>query len=620
MTIVSSKMNTTLLLEILFAIHTINIAYYVVEGNDCVELNFKAAQLQGGDSCTLHNKIINDGNILTGDMTDIDATCGDPNCVPEVVKVVTSMTQTGCEVTGGTAVANLLQTVYDNSEAFGHITSLACHRQGECYADIQKGIDYCMANTQDNECMNYVTCDCLMDLLLVMETLGDDGVKEFVKADDSIIDKILEAGRMCRCEDIDSRAVSLEFSPMCALSSKILEEKNLLIYDSTVWADTCNAGAGASCVQDVVDVVGDFSTYGCAVSWANPDFIYTISDSSNDFQAVTNLACNEISCFSKLSSCEEDSSCFDTMPCDCMRMFLAILESLTPESEELLKMDSSLIVNMKRSWSNCQCRTLNVKAASYQNENYCALQNSIMRESSVFAGDSSDIVSTCIEPFACVGNVTEMVAQFSGKDCNIKQETDLQAKFLYNLNNNSDWDIVSDYVCSNFVGVSGTPCYDEMKVAVEECTQNNTTENCSSKKVRAECWSSFNNMVDKLSDKEVFEIDSTISIFDSITDSSEVGSSTSTSATSSTSTADPTTTSSNGEMATNEAPSKNGGIHDTDSDEQSFIDASSPGEIQAETSSAGETQSEIFTEANDSAICFPVFVLLPTLIMLLLPS
>ena len=82
------------------------------EMSRCVELNFKAANLQSGDPCSLLNTVINGGDILAGDtddMTDIDATCGfhldvengRRTCVEEVVDVVSGMTDEGCEVTGG---------------------------------------------------------------------------------------------------------------------------------------------------------------------------------------------------------------------------------------------------------------------------------------------------------------------------------------------------------------------------------------------------------------------------------------------------------------------------------------------------------------------------------------
>ena len=74
----------------------------------CVEFNFRAASLQGGESCAFINAIIRDGDILTGSIEDIGTACGarsenidGPSCVEEVVDVVARMTEEGCDVTGG---------------------------------------------------------------------------------------------------------------------------------------------------------------------------------------------------------------------------------------------------------------------------------------------------------------------------------------------------------------------------------------------------------------------------------------------------------------------------------------------------------------------------------------
>mmetsp|Transcript_22974 Transcript_22974/g.49712 ORF Transcript_22974/g.49712 Transcript_22974/m.49712 type:complete len:571 (-) Transcript_22974:23-1735(-) len=487
----------------------------------CVELNFQAASLQSGDSCTLFNTVINSGDILAGDITDVHTTCGEhlenvdhPYCVEDVVDVVAGIIDEGCEVTGGTTVANFIYTLNDNNEAFASLTELACRGQGECFADIQKAIEYCNDNPTEEDCMNYLTCDCLVDLISVIESLSETGKEDFLKLDAATIEKIQEASTTCRCDDLNSRALSAELGPSCALSNQIVKDGDILAGDTAVLAETCNATTEKNCVEDIVDIVGGFIEYYCPVTYANGPFIYSLHDSSEDYSAITDFACNT-DCYLELRTCQNDKSCVESLSCDCMRDFLAIVEDLSPDSkEDLLKLDTSTIDQMQQAVGKCICDELNDKAADLQNESYCALHNSIVKEGFIFAGDSSDILSTCAERHACVGNVTETIAQISDLGCEIKQDTDYLAKFLYTVNNSSDFNVMTNFICNSGETLLFEPndgCYDEVKVIVEGC-KTNATDNCP-ESAKSDCLYTFIDMVERLSDDakdDILGIDSAL--------------------------------------------------------------------------------------------------------------
>ena len=62
-----------------------------------------------------------------------------------------------------------------------------------------------------------------------------------------------------RCDDLNSRASSLEVVPSCALPSKIVKELDILAGDPATLAESCNATAETTCVEDVVDFLGRFT-------------------------------------------------------------------------------------------------------------------------------------------------------------------------------------------------------------------------------------------------------------------------------------------------------------------------------------------------------------------------
>jgi hypothetical protein len=104
---------TTILL-LLIALYTKCIRSQQFESlnNNCIDLNFQAAALQGGDSCKLFDAILDDGDdLFAADISDVEATCSDAatisqggvkeNCVDLVVDVAARIDEEGCDITGG---------------------------------------------------------------------------------------------------------------------------------------------------------------------------------------------------------------------------------------------------------------------------------------------------------------------------------------------------------------------------------------------------------------------------------------------------------------------------------------------------------------------------------------
>ena len=110
---------------------------------------------------------------------------------------------------------------------------------------------------------------------------GDEDVNHLLKLDTAIIDNIQQTGTSCRCEELNSKAVSLENSETCALANQIIKEGDILAGDDEVVSDTCSSTGVQSCAEQVSTVVNGFIEYGCAVTNANNKFIYTLSDAKD---------------------------------------------------------------------------------------------------------------------------------------------------------------------------------------------------------------------------------------------------------------------------------------------------------------------------------------------------
>ena len=405
-------------------------------------------------------------------------------------------------------VSNFIYKINNNHEALAYLTDLVC--KGGCYTDIQSAVEYCTDNPMDDECMNSVSCDCMVDLLNVIETLeSNDGDFLKVAVDEEIIDVIQQSGTTCRCVDLNSHALSLETSPKCSFAKKIVNDGNILAGDTAVLTDTCSFASSESsaCAGEVVNVVDGFIEYLCALTDADGDFIYTLSSSKDTFNALTRLACQNSECYSALRTCQNDSSCAETLSCDCMREFLSIVKNLSPDDrKDLLMLDTAVLDSIQGEFGKCECNRLNELAANIQTEEYCALHDSIVQEGIVVSNLTSN-PSTCAGRLYCVGNITKTVTEMSGhQGCSIKQKTDKSAKFVYIVNDDSgDLDRITDMICNN------ADCYNEINVYCTTNAVNDVASTCA-KSVRFECLVSFISMFDSLSDdgKDLLGVDSSL--------------------------------------------------------------------------------------------------------------
>jgi len=270
--------------------------------------------------------------------------------------------------------------------------------------------------------------------------------------------------------------------------------------------DTCTAKnditTTLTCVEDVSVVVDGFIEYGCSVSEdANADFMYPLKYDSEAFETITDFACSNTNCYTSLRTCHyyyqhDVETCMKSLSCDCKRDFLELVRDLPADSkDDYLKISASVMDDMQTSVDvGCECDDVNVMAASLRMEGYCALQRSIVEGGYMFAGNSTYIQSTCRERRSCVGNVTEVVGQITDLGCEINPGADGMAKFLYTLNDNSEWNEIIHFICNS----DDDGCYDEIESVVEDCNSNATGACTGSTKPHY--LDSFIDMVDGLSD------------------------------------------------------------------------------------------------------------------------
>jgi len=405
-------------------------------------------------------------------------------------------------------VSNFIFKVNDSQEGLTLLTNLAC--KGECYTNIQSAVEYCNDNpitTTDGDCFEYVACDCMVNLLDVIERLqqsnhnnnnGDDEDGDhLLQLDNAIIDNIQQTGTSCRCEELNSKAVRLENSETCALANQIIKEGDILAGDDEVVSDTCSSTGAQSCAEQVSTVVNGFIEYGCAVTDANSKFIYTLSDAKDTFDAITNLACNssnEDECYSLLKTCQSDvTSCLESLSCACLRGFLSIISSMSPDSyEDLIKLETTTLDTLQVSSGKCECERLNEEAGALSTQDKCALHGDIISKESIFVTNENNIQSSCVEPLGCVSSITTIVSDMDNHDgCSIKQKTDAMARFVYKVNDSRDLDRLALFICNN------GNCYDQLKVT---CAANNFDENDCIESTEMECLISFISLVDSLSD------------------------------------------------------------------------------------------------------------------------
>ena len=328
----------------------------------------------------------------------------------------------------------------------------------------------------------------------------------------SLIDKIEDAGTKCWCEDLNNRASTLEQAPTCALTHKMVQDRDVFAGNATVIAATCNViDDDTTCVDGVVDIVEGLIEYNCEITQANADFLY-INNAPSDFKKMTYFACNSNDCYAALRTCQRDNSCLETISCDCMLGFMQISPKFTPDTKQDLISDAiPTFREMELAVEQCKCDNLNAQAASVQNRDYCALHKSIIEEGYLFTEEAFDIQSTCAKPQACVEDMTNIVAIIDNEGCEVKQETDFSAKFLFNVNGNAaDWDAITNFICN-----ADDECYDEVEVVVSNATYSWSvmgdlySYDCKEFE-QCDCLESFVNMIDRMSDNKLLGIDSNV--------------------------------------------------------------------------------------------------------------
>ncbi len=279
---------------------------------------------------------------------------------------------------------------------------------------------------------------------------------------------------------MSTRAASLEDDPSCALAFAIVGRGDALAGDgAAALAETCDPGRPgfAACAGKASDVARGIDRHACggsaAAAAANATFANALRGSGDDIDAIASLACGERDCHPAAD-------------------FSSLVGGLSPALRNWMMLNTTALDHVRA--AAC-CGDLNGKAANHMNEGYCSLQKSIVHEGYIFAGSAAQIQLTCAERLACVGNVTEILAQMNNLGCEIKQESADGAKFLYYVNNSSDLGRIVNFVCG------GSDCYDEIRVAYETCASSqDSTKECT-KFATPDCSHSFFVMVDGLSDE-----------------------------------------------------------------------------------------------------------------------
>jgi hypothetical protein len=241
-----------------------------------------------------------------------------------------------------------------------------------------------------------------------------------------------------------------------------------------------------------LEVALGMDEYNCDIALANVTFANILRDSSDDFDAITSFACRE-GCYPGMVTCQNNlSSCAESLSCDCATNFLSVVVDLSPVL--VTSLDKLNTTTLGQINAAACCDDFNGQAADLMNEGYCSLQEVIVREGSIFAGNATQIRSSCPERSSCVGNVTETLARMSDMGCDIRQKSDDAAKFLFYLNNSSDIGAIMNFIC----GVGGD-CYDAVGDFVETCSRD-PTEECT-KLAPQDCFRSFLVMVNSMSDE-----------------------------------------------------------------------------------------------------------------------
>lgn len=236
----------------------------------------------------------------------------------------------------------------------------------------------------------------------------------------------------------------------------------------------------------------------CLLTNSNSSFLTSMDGNNDILLAISDLACDK-DCYIALQNCQmDDTLCEkDTLSCNCIMNFMNVLENLSPSSKsELLKLKNATIRQLQESFHECVCDALNGKAVMLKNETYCSLYDSIISEGSIFVDNLNDTQSTCVQQYACIGNVTKVVDQISNTSgCELQQDTDELAQFFYTLDNSrTDLETMADFICNK------EDCFKAVRAIVVGCLGQNSIENCAKSSTSSSCFESFIAMVDKLSE------------------------------------------------------------------------------------------------------------------------
>ena len=370
-------------------------------------------------------------------------------------------------------MANFIEEVNYNHESYSFMSSLTCRR--DCFSEIQKAVKLCNDEPENKDCMSYLSCNCVDDLLSMFQTMPAGGIASFPQFN-AALDKIDTAGTNCRCEGFHKRAAEVESSLSCALSREIVIAQDVFAATPSVLTEICIDANSITCAEDAIDVLNEINDIDCRPP-DNADFLWTQDSFRFDFQEVANFACAD-NCYMMLKTCNtyagsEMAGCLAELSCECKLQWLSFVENLSSEfSSDFIKAGAYMIDEIKKTAKKCSCVGLNSYAAALQSEGFCALQKYLVanEDITIFTGELIDYESTCLEPLSCVEEVKNTISEMTVWGCDIKQDTDESAMFLYNLNSSIELQAITSFICDD----PTDGCYTEIKTVVEDCSGNET--------------------------------------------------------------------------------------------------------------------------------------------------
>ncbi len=296
-----------------------------------------------------------------------------------------------------------------------------------------------------------------------------------------------------RCEVRNSL---LENNPSCAILNTILQEGDILAGNNNTQMSACDSTSETTCAENIINAAHGLIMEDCPVTSVNASFITSLDGTSEILFSISDFACYK-DCYLGLQNCQKNDTLCDeeSLSCDCIMSFMNILDNLSPSSKsELVKLNDTTARQLQESFRQCECDALNKKAAMLKNETYCSLYGSIIRDESIFIGNLNDAQSTCVQRYACSGNVTGVVNQISNTSgCDLQQDTDELAQFFFTLDNSrTDLEMMTAFICDR------EDCYKDVWTVVEGCRGKNSIENCAKSSTSSGCFDAFLSMVDSI--------------------------------------------------------------------------------------------------------------------------